>query len=293
MDSCVEQETHVVVSMSHRLIDDVKMYRKLIWIKPNIIVLIDEAMADATHSFEQNFILNKFKVNKKDQNRVSVHVGKGFDVLIRQFARRKSIELNVYKGNSSGEEESLRGARIRKGKEFERGLNLAFAQKGNMARFATVIECHSPDREGKPSELSVESLKIKDDSAVITLDDGSVITEKCSLENWNASQDPQGGISSLRSEKPAVRKTKGPSGEAESPATEEDHDAISPDDGSVNTDNCSSGDPTAHNDAKDVHPCPQNEKPAAGKTEGQPGEIGEASRKASVFGRLLGTLFRS
>ncbi len=191
MDSCVEQETYVVVSMSHRLIDNVEMYRKLIWIKPNIIVLIDEARSETDHRFEQNFILNKFRLSKKDQNKVSVHVASSFDVIIRQFARRRAIELNVYKGNISGEEASLRGSRIHKGKSFERGLNLAYAQEGNMARFATVIECHSPEREGKPSEFSVQALKIKDDHAVITLDDGSVITEKCSLENLNSHHDQQ------------------------------------------------------------------------------------------------------
>ncbi len=182
IDETFEQESHVVISMSHRLINDVEMYRKLIWINPNIIVLVDEALSDVEHCYEQNFIMNKFKVIQNDLQNVLIAVAPGFSVRIRQLARPKDIALRVFKGNSTGEEESLRGSRIKKGKEFVRGLNLAFAQKGNIARFATVIECHSPDREDKPSEFSVESLKILGTSIIITLEDGRVITEKCSLE---------------------------------------------------------------------------------------------------------------
>jgi hypothetical protein len=171
IDKIDNQEDYVAVYMSHRLFDNVELKRTLIWLKPNIIILIDNAISNGEHLFTQNFILPDIAVKGKD-----ILFGKvgavGFE--IKQFSG--DFELKEYHGtdDENAPQEQLRGSLCTKFKKVREGLNLAYNKTSNNANFLTSIEAHSPNEELKKDELSIKSLSLNEENNLeITLSDDS------------------------------------------------------------------------------------------------------------------------
>ena len=156
IDSVEETENHVMLDMSHRLLDGIELKRKFLWLKPNIVILMDEAESKTEESFTQNFMMEDHLVQKIDGRRAAVQIAPGFYVSITQCMANQEFVLEEYHGTDKTDDKgNLRGSLLtRKGTPCK-GLNLAYTQKGNKAKFFTVIECHSS------SKKEVKEKKIK------------------------------------------------------------------------------------------------------------------------------------
>lgn len=155
MDEASEADEFVMISMSHRLIGGVEMKRYFMWIKPNIIIIVDEGISNEQHKYTQNFILGDFKLIK-DENHVRVNVSKDDYVDIVQHLN-EPCEVEEYRGTVDPAEdniEKLRGSLIQSWKKPYHGLNLAYTKATNMARFVTSIECHSSKTNGQEYHVS-------------------------------------------------------------------------------------------------------------------------------------------
>ena len=154
MDEVTENENYVSLEMSHHLLDGIELKRKFIWIKPNIVILIDEAYSRTIEKFTQNFIMENYPMKKVDERRVVVQIAPGFDVSITQCL--PNFLLNEYHGtNHVDDEQHIRGSLIQNEKMVRRGLNLAYTQEGNIVKFFTLIECHNS------SQKEVQEKKVK------------------------------------------------------------------------------------------------------------------------------------
>ena len=159
IDEVQETEEYVSVFLSHYLIDNVKMARKIWWFKPNVMILVDEANSEENRSFTQNFLLGNFSIEKKDKNSVIVHVAPGFDVSIVQCLVDSNTTLTEYRGTSDASDtEHFRGSQIIGWKKLTNGLNLAYTKKGCAVKFVTIIQCHNNSSENM-NQLRVKEVR--------------------------------------------------------------------------------------------------------------------------------------
>jgi len=167
-----EEEKYVLVFMRHMLIDGVVMKRKLLWVKPNIIILIDSAEADSKHRFAQNFILGDYRVDKRDKSRISIYVQSGLDVAIMQYpAGEKEFELEEYNGTTDvGDTDNMRGSLVSSWHRLRKGKNLVYTKEGISAEFVTLIECHSD--KAKDKEVSMKDITVTEDNIVMVFHGG-------------------------------------------------------------------------------------------------------------------------
>lgn len=157
IDSAKENETNVQLVMSHRLIEGVEMKRTLLWIKPNILILLDEATSKESHKFSQNFLMDDFKYDLGTGNRAVAHVAPEFNVLITQCNVGSEAVLQEYRGtDDANDNENFRGSLLPKQKVPSKALNLVYTKEGTNVSFLSIIECHSP------SEKSLKEKTVKE-----------------------------------------------------------------------------------------------------------------------------------
>jgi hypothetical protein len=169
MDSVDEGENYVMITMSHTLISGVLQKRELFWLKPNIIVLLDMAESETERKYTQNFILQDFRYNAKDKNRVAVDVAPKFTLTVTQYPAGSDFELISYNGTADmNDTEHYRGSLVTGRSRLRKGLNLAYIKTGSKAEFITVLEAHS----GKSEEISVKNVTFKDGVLTVEKKDG-------------------------------------------------------------------------------------------------------------------------
>ncbi|MDR0917992.1 MAG: heparinase II/III family protein [Oscillospiraceae bacterium] len=165
IDKIDNQEDYVAIYMSHNLFDNIELKRTLIWLKPNVIILIDNGISNGEHLFTQNFILPDIAVKGKEI--LSGKVG-AVNFEIKQF--NGDFEFKDYHGtvNEKAPQEQLRGSLCTGFNKVRKGLNLAYNKTADNAIFFTSIEAHSPNEELKKDELSIKSLVLNETNLEIT-----------------------------------------------------------------------------------------------------------------------------
>ena len=169
IDDVEENEKQVLISMSHCLLDGIEMKRKFIWLKPNVIILIDAAESEEELNFTQNFLLENYPLDRINNQRDIVRVAPGVDVSITQCLLSNEMTCEEYHGTDDAKDtEHFRGSLISRQAVPRKGLNLAYTQKGRNPKFVTVIECHSATQKAV-EENYVKKLHFSQDGK-ITLD---------------------------------------------------------------------------------------------------------------------------
>jgi hypothetical protein len=167
-----EHEDYVLLELEHTLFSDVILKRKFVWIKPNVIVLLDSGVAKESNKFTQNFILHTATLRQTAKNEpwtcFFAQYGE-VELKIKQFY--DDFELNEYTGttNAQASQNTMRGSIIQNFGKLTNGLNLAFNKNGSIAQFLTALEAHS----GRKNEVSVKKLSVNNNSLAVILDDGS------------------------------------------------------------------------------------------------------------------------
>ena len=165
INSYKEDEKYVSIDMSHMLIDDVEMRRRFIWIKPNIIALIDVGYSGTKHKYTQNFIFGDKNISYNDASCVDINIDENLKTTIRQFIRKNDIEFKEYRG------ENNRGMRIANGSSYVAGLNIAYSQNDCSSQFVTVLECHSTNSDDKiNNEHNVKSIALGESSILFYIE---------------------------------------------------------------------------------------------------------------------------
>jgi hypothetical protein len=179
IDDVNEQENFVVITMSHRLLTGVTMQRKLMWIEPNIIIIIDTAECQTERGFTQNFMLDNFNVYKKDKQKVSIDASLEITATITQFAADGAdFALTEHHGTTNIQDEAnLRGTLIESWEKPKKGLCLAYTKKGKGAQFITAIELQSTSEKAQEYQKSVSTVSIEAGRLLVTLADGTIVSE--------------------------------------------------------------------------------------------------------------------
>lgn len=174
-----EREDYVILTMAHNCYNGVTLKRRLIWIKPNIIVLYDEAESDSEHRYTQNFVMQNWNVDKNDKSRVIVSVAPKFTATISQIvADDNDYVLEMFHGTTNvNDETNYRGSLISGWTKLRKGCNLAYSKYGNVVKFLTVIELHSASTSIAEYENYVSSAKVEFDKLAVVLKNGAEICE--------------------------------------------------------------------------------------------------------------------
>jgi hypothetical protein len=122
--------------MSHSLIHGIKLSRTLIWLKPNVIILIDNGSSESEHTYTQNFVLSSV-LNDEDYS-------------IKQFDGGNRAERNI---------------------PTENHRCITYNKSDKTAFFITAVEGHSKDETLKASELHIENITAKENQIEITFAD--------------------------------------------------------------------------------------------------------------------------
>ncbi|MCL1797157.1 MAG: heparinase II/III-family protein [Eggerthellaceae bacterium] len=140
IDAASEHTDYVLIGMSHRLYPDVELRRAFLWLKPNIIVLLDSAKSETEHVYGQNFLLEK---DAQEFLSITQH--------------GDSSELEKFTGTTDiSDYDNLRGSVISNFKKPLQAMNLTYTQKGTSANYVTVLEAHT----GKEGEISIKSVQV-------------------------------------------------------------------------------------------------------------------------------------
>ncbi|SEH27913.1 heparinase II/III domain-containing protein [Selenomonas sp. KH1T6] len=170
-----EHEDYVVIPTSHYLIEGVNLKRKFFWIKPNILILIDEGKADRNRKFSQNFLLGDFEIDKEVPSKIYITASNDIDGYILQHWEKENIELEEYRGMNKVEEEvNPRGTIIENWRIPRRGLNLAYSKEGLEIKFVTSIELHSSKHTFE--EQNLQSVNFDSEgNLIVVLGDGKIL----------------------------------------------------------------------------------------------------------------------
>ena len=172
IDSFKSENNVVVINMSHALINGVLIKRHFIFIKPNVVILVDKAESKDLHKFSQNFLIGS-KYEYSNLNRgISFLVSDSLTMNIIEHVNAEST-INII----SGDENSYCGNVIKNMKELSPGLNLSISEKGRNVIFITSIDItdNSVTNNGLP-EHSVKNVSEIDGKVNIIFNDSSTMT---------------------------------------------------------------------------------------------------------------------
>ena len=194
IDTVDERDDCVILTMSHNCYDGVTIMRRLMWIKPNIIVLYDEAESQNEHKYTQNFILQDWNVDNNDKSKAIVSIAPGFTASVTQLSvDDKDFEVKIFRGTANvNDEDNYRGSLITAWRKLHKGCNIAYSKHGSRAKFLTVIELHNTDQEISQQENSVKNAVIEHDKIAVVLESGKEIGEKGLEELRKASARDEG-----------------------------------------------------------------------------------------------------
>jgi hypothetical protein len=162
MEDAVEKDDYVFVAAKHILIEGVKLKRYIVWIKPNVIVICDEAESEIQHIYTQNFLFPLVTADDKDKSRITLEIENDYSLTVSQLQTEldsAAFEVKKYTGttDANADENDLRGSHIQGFKRPVKLLNLAYEKHGKTAKFLTVLEAHS----GKAAEARFESAAVE------------------------------------------------------------------------------------------------------------------------------------
>jgi len=180
MKSYKEQDDYVVISMCHNLYDSVLIKRNLIWVKPNALVLVDEASSEEAHEYTQNFITKNYKyISGKDNHAVNVKIDSNHELHISQLlSDGNKLKLEFFNGTSSVKNiDKYRGSLIKKSSSLEKGLNVAYSAKTKKIRLVTLLEMNSSLQDVHSKEKHILSCAVKDDSLILKMKNKDLIIE--------------------------------------------------------------------------------------------------------------------
>lgn len=174
-----ERDDCVIIDMSHNCYEGVTLRRRLMWIKPNIIVLYDETDSHTEHKYTQNFVLQNWNVDKKDKSKALISVAPDFTATITQInADDNDFELEAFYGTTDVKDEAhYRGSLVSGWRRLRKGCNLAYTKNGSNVKFLTVIELHGASNGISEQESHVLSAKTEFDKLAVTLENGTEICE--------------------------------------------------------------------------------------------------------------------
>ena len=168
IDEADEKGDWVRISMHHELIDGVRLARTIVWIKPNIVLLVDEGVSAEKHTYSQNFILGLKKpmnihsspFSKGTAPKVVFKLDKEHIVHLWQH-KPANIILTEFQGTDQVDDVlHYRGSRIKKLKHPVKGQSLVFSLKGSKALFLTSIECRGATHASEEQRLKEAMLKV-------------------------------------------------------------------------------------------------------------------------------------
>ena len=170
LDDAVETDEYVFISGQHKLIEGVTLWRKWLWLKPNIIVIYDEGRSESEHLYTQNLLLPKVKFDATNEHEVTFAVAKGYTFKVTQLPTGRDFELKKFFGttDAAAPEKDLRGSRLFKYRKPVPLTNLAYEKRAKRARFITVLEAHS----GRDGELTFGSANVADRMLNVTASAG-------------------------------------------------------------------------------------------------------------------------
>lgn len=158
LEDSVETEDYVLVTGRHMLIDGVTLSRKWLWLKPNIMIIYDEAESKDDHLYTQNFLLPNMKFKSNGSHDFRFSIADGYTFRVTQLPTESDFHLRAFGGttNTAAADDTLRGSRIVGFRKVEKLSNLAFEKRTKNATFLTVLQAHS----GRETELTFESADI-------------------------------------------------------------------------------------------------------------------------------------
>lgn len=174
-----ERENCVILTLMHNCYEGVTLKRRLVWIKPNIIVLYDEAESETEHKYTQNFVMQNWTVDKKDISKVTISAAKKITASVLQIdADDNDYVLEMFCGTTNvNDEANYRGSLISGMTRLRKGCNLAYSKKGSVVKFLTAIELHGSSDGIAEQENRISSVKIDFDKLAVTLENGTEICE--------------------------------------------------------------------------------------------------------------------
>ena len=171
IDSFKSENNVVVINMSHTLISGVLIKRHFIYIKPNVVILVDTAESETIHKYSQNFLIgNKYKYSNLNQG-VSFSVSDTLSVNIMEHINTNSC-INI----KCGDKNSYHGNVIKNMKELSPGLNLSISMKGQKVIFVTSIEIN--DRSVTDNTIyqnSISNITKNDEKLTVIFNDQSTM----------------------------------------------------------------------------------------------------------------------
>jgi len=176
-----ECDRYVAVSASHSLYQGVVLSRVFIWIKPNIMLLVDSAHSAEEHIYAQNFLTTNFrKINEKSKDAIICSQG-GKSFSIRQFSvdgDACNFETEKYFGTNdiNTSIQDMRGSSIQKYKKLVPLVGFAFNKRARSTGFITAIEVHT----GNEKEVGIiDAVMINDNLTVrVMSEDGEFSIEE-------------------------------------------------------------------------------------------------------------------
>jgi hypothetical protein len=160
LEDFTENENYVLVIGKHMLIEGVTLTRAWLWIKPNILIIWDNAKSTSERLFTQNFLFPKLPFSEMSSGGFKFNDRKnGTSYTIQQIPTESNYRFRSFFGtnNSKAPESKMRGSRIEAFTRLKPITNFAYEVKGTNANLLTVIEAKS----GKSSEAEFVSAEVQ------------------------------------------------------------------------------------------------------------------------------------
>lgn len=176
IDSFTERDDCVIINISNVCYQGIILKRRLMWIKPNIIILYDRAESDTEHKYTQNFVMSACDVDYTDPTHIRTKSSKGVSAEITQFMQNNPGITLYYGTVDANAEKYYRGSLISNYTVPVSGRNLAYNLIGNTASFLTSVEIHGSEKISC-KEHHVKSVELKLGKLAVTMEDGTMICE--------------------------------------------------------------------------------------------------------------------
>jgi hypothetical protein len=144
-----------------------------IWVKPNILLLVDRAHSAEEHLYTQNFLMANFrKIDEKNKHNIICSQG-DTTFSIRQFPVGGDVcdfEIEKHLGTNdvNASIQDMRGSRISAYKRLVPLLGFAFNKRAESTGFITAIEVHT----GNEREVSIADAAMVDGNLAVRVESG-------------------------------------------------------------------------------------------------------------------------
>ncbi|MED1602987.1 alginate lyase family protein [Alkalihalophilus marmarensis] len=140
------------VVAEHTLYDGVNFTREIIFIKPNIFVIIDSLASKKVHNFEQRFNLNpNAEILNYSKTGLRFSLNKDLTVELKQL---NSVDkVNYYRGGNN----PIRGYISYKTNELTEVDQFEFIKRGSSTQFVTLVKLDSARYENKAEDVTIEN----------------------------------------------------------------------------------------------------------------------------------------